>query len=836
MKFYSFDEIKSAADCAAFARDVYGAVVKNGRCNAAWRGGDGPENVSISKDEWYDHREKKGGGIIELAAHKFNGNIQDAQAFLGEFYHLTPKAETGASPSRGQSRYDELIAEGYAEIARYEYRDASGSLVHFAVRLEHPSRDGKEFVQGHPDGKGGTRWGIKGIETILYRMDVIKASEWAAIVEGEKSADRLNAIGIPATTCCGGSKKWHDGLNAPLIGKHVAIFPDNDEPGRAHAFQVAAALHGKAASIRIVQPAPELAPKQGIDDWVDATFPESRTAADVQALIESAPEYTPPADLLSHSDSGPTKEELATAKEANKIPFRNFIPVENESTGRGGKKRMEITQEARTHNAMLDDLFKRFLGFPRKQGDEYLFDHDRDTGEIIPIRDSDRLVAWIGRRSKKVVSWARGDSMATQRQFMASVIACCHRYESISLIPSYPRRTDVYYAHDALPEPDPSHSRFNTLLSFFCPSTDYDRHLLAAFICAPLWYIPGIPRPAWIIDSKDGQGCGKTTLVEVIAQLYGHAPICTSKQELSTNLQQVVKRCVSHSGRGARVFLVDNVTGDFHSEELSFLITSKDITGMAPYGHGEETRPNDLTYVITCNTATVSTDIADRSMYIMVSRPDQTQNRASWKGKVLSYIDAHRLEIVSDIISMLKAHTPYAIAPGTRFPEFEEAILQPCCGSPEATRAVLAHITEARAESNVEEDQARAIKDVFETQLSRLGLDGQPCFIRTEVANSWGRAAVRDSADTIGKAPPIQLIRNLAKIGMLPKVDPHMKRWPTSSVAKDRISGVSWGLPIESKSAYIITRGMNEEIKHELRWQTGQTEQAGQAVAKNLFD
>ena len=39
MNFYSFDEIRAAGDCAAFARDEFGATIQNGRCNAAWRGG-----------------------------------------------------------------------------------------------------------------------------------------------------------------------------------------------------------------------------------------------------------------------------------------------------------------------------------------------------------------------------------------------------------------------------------------------------------------------------------------------------------------------------------------------------------------------------------------------------------------------------------------------------------------------------------------------------------------------------------------------------------------------------------------------------------------------------
>jgi hypothetical protein len=139
-----------------------------------------------------------------------------------------------------------------------------------------------------------------------------------------------------------------------------------------------------------------LTDKQGIDDWLAL----GHTTGEILQLIAASPEYVPASDIMSAiaADTGPTPEMLAAAKTANAVPFRNYIPQESEVEGRGGRKRKEIVKEPRTHAAMLDDLAKRFLGFPRKQGDEFLFDHDRDTGEIIPIRDSDRLLAWDARR------------------------------------------------------------------------------------------------------------------------------------------------------------------------------------------------------------------------------------------------------------------------------------------------------------------------------------------------------------------------------------------------------------------------------------------------------
>jgi hypothetical protein len=196
--FYSFSEIRAVGDCAAFARDVFGVTIRNGRCAAVWRGGTNPESVSISREEWFDHGgPKKGGGILELAAHRFGGDIQQTQAFLGGHYHLTPRMTTRAAPSSHESRYDRLIADGYQETSRYHYRDAGGTTRHVTVRLQHPDKPGKEFVQGHADGDGRFIWSLKDVDTILYRLPEISASSWVVICEGEKSADRLASIGMP---------------------------------------------------------------------------------------------------------------------------------------------------------------------------------------------------------------------------------------------------------------------------------------------------------------------------------------------------------------------------------------------------------------------------------------------------------------------------------------------------------------------------------------------------------------------------------------------------------------------------------------------------------------
>lgn len=136
-------------------------------------------------------------------------------------------------------------------VATYDYRNANGSLAYQVVRYEP-----KDFRQRKPDGKGGWTWSVKGEETILYRLpDVLAAdaTQWLAVVEGEKDADNLWSIGIPATCNPMGAGKWRPHFTECLKGRRVVVIPDRDEPGRKHGENVAASLMEAGITCRVVE-------------------------------------------------------------------------------------------------------------------------------------------------------------------------------------------------------------------------------------------------------------------------------------------------------------------------------------------------------------------------------------------------------------------------------------------------------------------------------------------------------------------------------------------------------------------------------------------------------
>lgn len=784
MNFYDFEEIARAGCCVTFCETVLNLQAdRNGRFQAVWRGGDG-YNVAVSREEWYDHKSKAGGGLIELCAiSQHNGDKQAAQNFLGEWLRLEPKFGIAKQPTHS-ARLDELLADGYREVKRYGYEDLEGNLVHFVARFEHPEKE-KEFMQGTPRG-----WGLRDVAPILYRMADWIGCSFVYICEGEKDVDlMIDQYNLPATTNCGGSEKWRPEYAQHFKGKNVVIIQDNDEAGQKHAMRVAREL--KHAAKRIIVIKPSALEKGDIHDWFTK---ENGTVQQLTEMVRMTPEMRP--EDLEEID--PVVE---AAKAANKKDFANYTEHQ-EKIGNQSK----TVRTARLINDLIEEVHTRFCGFPRRVGNSRtMFDHDRSTGRIVYLHDHSELFAWIGRKSGRRVKWAIGDSMVTKQEIFKGLLAESQVYEAISTVPDWPRRTDVYYVYPALPPASEGFEYFQKFVDFFEPANEAYRTLLKAFICAPLWYVNGVPRPGWIIDSEDGAGTGKTTMVELVAKLYSSSAIRTNRQQLKTDVERLTRRILSSEGRHARILLMDNVTGDFHCSELADLMTAESITGMVPYGRGEETRPNNLTYVITANSATVDNDLSDRCFYVQVKRPKRSLN---WKVDVLQFIEKHRMQIIADIIGMLEQAPPMPEAPRTRFPNFEAIILYGICKDQDEYEAAMEVLQESKSASNIEDEHAKTIEDEFRSRLIDAGFQPgrEDIFIRTDVAKLWLQEILSDEAP----AYPMQYLRNLAKNGLTKRLCAKPDRYPREEHLRKR--GIMWKADSEEGFATRILGLNNRKV------------------------
>ena len=172
--------------------------------------------------------------------------------------------------------------KGRQVVKVYDYRDRNGATLYQVERYEP-----KGFAMRQPDGYGDYIYNIKNLPRVLYRLPELLAArsdQPVLLVEGEKDADRLSALGFVTTTNLGGANKWRKEYSEELRGRRVVIIPDNDEVGRAHAKQVARFLVGIAASVKIVE-LPDMPPKGDVSDYFDA----GNTPEALHNLINAAP-------------------------------------------------------------------------------------------------------------------------------------------------------------------------------------------------------------------------------------------------------------------------------------------------------------------------------------------------------------------------------------------------------------------------------------------------------------------------------------------------------------------------------------------------------------------
>ena len=173
-------------------------------------------------------------------------------------------------------------------VAIYDYHDENGKLLFQVLRTED-----KTFSQRKPKPDGnGWEYKTSDVRKVLYRLPELMANpdKVVMITEGEKDADCLRSFGLLATCNPGGAGKWKDDFSSLLKGRSVVIFPDNDEPGRKHAQQVAESLQkfvqveNEQRQVKVIE-LPNLSEKGDVSDWLDV----GGTLDELKKFINDAP-------------------------------------------------------------------------------------------------------------------------------------------------------------------------------------------------------------------------------------------------------------------------------------------------------------------------------------------------------------------------------------------------------------------------------------------------------------------------------------------------------------------------------------------------------------------
>ena len=211
-------------------------------------------------------------------------------------------------PERGQKTGERRI------VATYDYTDIDGALLYQVVRY-----DPKDFRQRQPNGRGGWIPNLDGVKRVIYRWTETDKYPDANVFlcEGEKDADRVASLDHCATTIAGDGKWTADCVNA-LAGRSVFILEDNDVAGRKKAHAAATALHGVAASIRIVR-LPGLPEKGDVSDWLTADAANAGRLVDI--CVDSAEWEPEVAKVPQDQTAGETQRDANEAIPDSDLPI-----------------------------------------------------------------------------------------------------------------------------------------------------------------------------------------------------------------------------------------------------------------------------------------------------------------------------------------------------------------------------------------------------------------------------------------------------------------------------------------------------------------------------------
>lgn len=189
------------------------------------------------------------------------GDIFDIRALLNKTRvedEIRKEAARQAPPApmreeRSWASLEELIAQTRDIEAVYKYTNpATGKPDMVVIRIK--MRDRKKFLQCRPRVDGRWVWGVVEPRP-LYNRGRVAREDRVVVVEGEKCVHALHNIGIVATTSPQGASSPQLADWAPLAGKQVILWADNDDNGRQYVQTVQKQLMalGDPPSMRMVQ-------------------------------------------------------------------------------------------------------------------------------------------------------------------------------------------------------------------------------------------------------------------------------------------------------------------------------------------------------------------------------------------------------------------------------------------------------------------------------------------------------------------------------------------------------------------------------------------------------
>lgn len=222
----------------------------------------GSLKVNLVKGTWSDFATgDRGGDLIDLVHYLDGGSEVDACNKLADFLGVTPGTVSASAPASNKPKAPEWVPvlpipdEAMRNVLQthrqhgkpskvWIYRAADGQPLMVLYRFDlGPDESGTPRKVFAPltwckhSGNGSLSWRWQGLPEPrpLLRLDELAARTTDPVVlsEGEKAADAAAELlpGYVATCWPNGTNSWQKADFAPLAGRDVLLWPDNDAPG-----------------------------------------------------------------------------------------------------------------------------------------------------------------------------------------------------------------------------------------------------------------------------------------------------------------------------------------------------------------------------------------------------------------------------------------------------------------------------------------------------------------------------------------------------------------------------------------------------------------------------
>jgi hypothetical protein len=439
-------------------------------------------------------------------------------------------------------------------------------------------------------------------------------------------------------------------------------------------------------------------------------------------------------------------------------------PKARRAKGRGtGADEKERLSNAIFQTETDEDGEEKTVAVPRPMSELVTLIHQHTAGELRRIERAifahaaGKPIDWLDSTSglfgyiqtrAGIVEWKGGPGFATKEETYCELQRQTPSYAAVETLPHWPPIRGHYYT---VPIPSPGDGRtLMALIDKHCPETDLDRELSFAIYATGAWGGPPGTRPAFLVTASTGRGKGKTRYCQNFARTFGGYLDISPQEDIGT----IKQRLLSPEAAQKRVATLDNLkTARFSWAEFENLITADTINGKRLY-IGDASRPNLITWTITLNGASLSTDMAQRVVEIRLREPTYSE---TWEEEVTAFIDAKREQIIADCIGFLQRPAK-PMKRHSRWATWEAQVLSKVDHPDDCLSLIL----DRRGAVDVEQEESEILEDYFAYKLTWLGYDPErdDVFIPNDMAARWYNEATGEQRKVTGVTRALKQLRD----------------------------------------------------------------------------